>query len=140
MNQRSIFIVLSIIIIAIVGYFILSRQSVKNDNLTGQWKVTSVEQAETQLVNGSNAVIEFFKNGTYKATGGCNEMFQNSYKLPSTEKISFRVGGTKKKCADNVVEFWNLEKVHSYQVVDTVLVLNYSTDDGKEGVFRLQKT
>jgi len=139
MNQKNILITLGIIIIVIVGYFILGQQPANDDNLTGQWKVTSVQQAGTQLVNESNATIEFLNSGTYKATGGCNEMFQNSYKLSSAGKISFQTGGTKKKCADNVVEFWDLGKVHSYQITGTVLLLKYTTDDGREGIFRLQK-
>jgi len=60
--------------------------------------------------------------------------------MTSGSIVSFKVGGTKKKCAKNIVEFWNLAKVYSYELNDKILLLRYKTDDGTEGIFNLQKS
>lgn len=124
--------------VEIIGYT-LANNDILTQNIIGKWTVVSVEENNIQIVSeGSGATIEFIDNGTYKTLGGCNEMFISSY-TTSDSNISFKVGGTKKKCSKNIVEFWDLAKVYSYELNDTVLFLRYKTDDGVEGIFRLQK-
>ena len=125
--------------VEIIGYT-LTNNDILTQNIIGKWTVVFVEENNMQIVSqGSGATMEFIDNGTYKTLGGCNEMFISSYTI-SDSKISFKVGGTKKKCAKNIVEFWDLAKVYSYELNDKILLLRYKTDDGVEGIFRLQKS
>jgi len=137
-----------VVVAGVAGYLVFSKKSVQpgptttpaQTELVGKWVIISVEENSVQIASeGSGAIIEFFNNGTYKASGGCNEMSISSY-MTSGSIVSFKVGGTKKKCAKNIVEFWNLAKVYSYELNDKILLLRYKTDDGTEGIFNLQKS
>ncbi len=153
MNQKGfssiLIVVLALVIVAgVAGYFVFFKRSVQpgpittpaQTELVGKWAIISVEENSVQVVpEGSGAIIEFFNNGTYKASGGCNEMIISSY-TTSDSIVSFKVGGTKKKCAKNIVEFWDLAKAYSYELNDKILLLRYKTDDGVEGIFNLQKS
>ncbi|NCU33560.1 MAG: META domain-containing protein, partial [Candidatus Moranbacteria bacterium] len=128
MNQRRVTnIILIVVIVAIIvagGYFVFTKQSsvtqtqqseppLSQDNLDnvstsfiGSWEVISVQEDGIQIVpEGNGAVIEFFRDGTYKASGGCNEMMTMSYEIQLEPKLSISAGGTKKKCTKSVVEF-----------------------------------
>jgi len=158
MNQKGfvniLLIVLVVAVVAIGGYFVFSKRSIQPGPTTspvatpaqklsepvGKWAIISVEENDIQVVSeGSGAIIEFLDNGTYKTSGGCNEMSISSY-TTSDSRISFKVGGTKRKCANNIVEFWDLAKVYSYGLNDKILLLRYRTDDGVEGIFKLQES
>jgi len=151
MKNKFLLVTVVVLVLVIGGLIVyLNKQSnippqnlltdgQKPPELVGKWMVVSVEENSVQIVpEGSGATIEFLDNGTYSALGGCNEMFISSYAI-SGSRISFKVGGTKKKCAKNIVEFWDLGKVYSYEFNDKVLLLRYKTDSNIEGVFRFQK-
>lgn len=158
MNQKgfrtTLLIVLIVAVAAIGGYLVFSKRLTQPGSTTsptitpaqapelvGKWMVVSIEEGSIQIVpEESDATLEFFDNRTYKTSGGCNEMSISSYTISSDLQISFKVGGTKRQCARNIVEFWDLAKVYSYELNDKILLLRYKTDAGVEGIFRLQKS
>ena len=166
MNQKGFTnIILIVVIVSIVfagGYFVFIKQSpvtqtqqpeptLSQNNLPlqdslniisasfiGKWEVISVQQEGIQIVSeGSGATIEFFRNGTYKASGGCNEMMVKSYKVQSGSKLAISAGGSKRMCASDIVEFWDLNKVYAYEFTDNILFLRYKRENGVEGFFKL---
>lgn len=166
MNQKgftNIFLIVVIVSVVISGgYFAFIKQSSVTqtqqigpassqekppiqDNLgntsasfIGKWEVVSVQESGIQIVSeGNGAAIEFFRDGTHKASGGCNEMMTGSYEIQADSKLSISVGGTKRKCAKDVVEFWDLNKVYSYELTDNILFLYYKTESRVEGFFKL---
>ena len=66
-------------------------------------------------------------------------MMNCQYELHSNNKLSISIGGTKKKCPRSVVEYWDLNKVTSYNLVNNDLSLNYEKDNEIEGSFELKK-
>ena len=165
MNRKgftNIILIVVIVSMAIFrGYFIFTKQpsvtqthkpepSLSQDNSTlqgnldnaatfvGTWEVVSVQQEGIQIVSeGSGATIEFFRDGTYKASGGCNEMSIKSYKVQPGSKLSISAGGSKRMCAKDIVEFWDLNEVYAYEFTDNILFLRYKRENGVEGFFKL---
>ncbi|MFH1749703.1 MAG: META domain-containing protein, partial [bacterium] len=132
--------------VEIIGYSLANddtnilRQNIIASSIIGKWEVVSVQEDGIQIVSdGNGAVIEFFRDGTYKASGGCNEMFVSSYEMQPDSKLSIKAGGTKRKCAKDIVEFWDLGKVYSYEFTDSFLLLHYKTEGGGVGFFKLSK-
>ncbi len=158
MDQKGfaniILVVVIVVLVCAVGYFAFVKKSVppgpttspittpaqKLSDLVGKWTIVSVEENGVQVVSeGSGAIIEFFDNGTYKASGGCNRMDIRSYTI-SDSRISFEVSGTEMACAKNIVEFHHLAKVYSPELNDKILLLRYKTYNVVEGIFKLQKS
>ena len=168
MNQKGFVNIILIVVIASImiagGYFVFIRQPLvtqtqqpkptsSQDNSTlqddldnasasfiGKWEVISVQEGGIQIVtDGKGAAIEFYKNGTHKASGGCNEMMTGSYEMQSDSKLSVSIGGTKRKCAKDIVEFWDLNKVYAYKLTDNILFLYYKTESEIEGFFSLTR-
>jgi len=145
-QKRPINTILTIVFISLIivgGYFIFTKLSYTNkanppNSLIGKWNVVSVQEGDIQIVSEINgASIEFFKDGTLKAYGGCNEMTQESYEVKSGSELSISIGGTKRGCERDVVEFWNLNKVTKYKFTDNMLFLYYKTDSEVESTFKL---
>ena len=135
---KRIIFTLTVVVLIVSGYLFL-QAFIDSKRLVGQWRVGSIEEGGIKLVERSEARIELSNNGTYFAIGGCNEMLTASYKLFPVRKILFQVAGTKKKCPNNAVEFWNLEKVYSYDLLPgNILLLNYKTSDSTNGTFKLK--
>ncbi len=167
MNKKGLSkIILTVVIVSIAivaGYFVFTKQpSVtqihqpepppSQDNSTlqgnldnvatfvGTWEVVSVQEDGIQIVSeGSGATIEFFRDGTLKASGGCNEMMHGSYEIQANSKLSISIGGTKRMCAKDIVEFWDLNKAYRYKFTKNILFLHYKTEGGVEGFFKLTR-
>lgn len=157
MNQKGfaniVLIVAIVAIVAVGGYFVFVKktepvaqqptpesttppaieQSAPTTSFIGKWNVVSVEENGVMIVSdGNGATIEFSNNGTYQALGGCNQMMTQSYKTYPDSKLSISVGGTKRACSKNIVEFWDLGNVYSYELNNDTLLLHYKagTDTG----------
>ena len=166
MNQKGFAnIILIVIIVSIViagGYFVFTKQSSvtqtqqtepassqenaplqdrsdsTSTSLVGKWEVVSVQEDGIQIVSdGRGATIEFFHDRTLKASGGCNEMMTGSYEMQPDSKLSVSIGGTKRGCAKDIVEFWDLNNVYAYKLTGNILLLHYKTESGVEGFFKL---
>ena len=95
-------------------------------SLIGEWGVVSVEENGVKIVpRGNGATIELKNDGTYQASGGCNEMAFSTYEISPGSKLTFKTGGTKKKCEKNIVEFWDLNTVYAYEFENNFLLLHY---------------
>jgi len=69
-------------------------------------------------------------------------MFGESYTVISDSEISMQLGGTKKLCESNFVEFHDFGKVYSYEFIEDSLLLNYSGETAAgeiDGVFKLKR-
>ena len=154
-NQKGFAnIVLIVLVVVLAGgaiYFALRKstpeptapsateQPAPTTSLIGKWRIVSVEENSVLIVSdGNGATIEFSENGTYQALGGCNQMMTQSYKMYSDSKLSISVGGTKKLCAKNIVEFWDLGGVYSYELNNDNLLLHYK-GEVDTGTFKLKK-
>lgn len=125
--------------IELVSYS-LPENPIVPSSIIGTWEVTSVTARGAEIVyEGNGATINFMPDGTYKALGGCNRMSIREYKIEPDSKMSLTVGGTQMACMGNVVEFWTLEKVYSYELIDNFLLLHYKTNGGRSGYFKLKK-
>ena len=155
MNQKGFAsVVVIILVVVLVGgavYFVLRKptpesttppvteQPAPTTSFIGKWNVVSVEENGVIIVsNGNGATIEFLKNGTYQALGGCNQIMTQSYKTYPDSKLSISVGGTKRGCAKNIVEFWDLGNVYSYELNDDTLLLHYKAETDM-GTFKFRK-
>lgn len=109
-------------------------------SVAGKWDVASVKEDGKEIVPaGSKATVEFMKDGTFQALGGCNVMEPTQTYVVAGSKITFQPAGTKKSCANNIVEFWKLSRVTDFELQDDVLFLSYKTSAGKPGYFRLER-
>ena len=116
-------------------------QQNSEDQIIGEWEVLSIKENGTQIVSKTNnATIIFFVDGTCSANGGCNEMMNCQYKIFSDSKLSITVGGTKRGCSQDVVEYWDLNEVASYKRIDDILHLYYEKENGVSGFFEFRKS
>ncbi len=160
-NQKGfaniILIVLVVVLVGVVGFLTLVKKSptpisenqptntlptgqtpAPTTSFIGKWSVVSVEENDVLIVSdGNGASVEFSKN-TYQALGGCNQMSTLSYKIYPDSKLSMSVGGSKKLCAKNLVEFWDLGDVYSYELNDDTLLLHYKAETDV-GTFKFRK-
>ena len=116
------------------------RSNSTSISVIDKWEVVSVQEDGIQIVSdGNGATIEFFQDETHRTSGGCNEMMIGSYEMQPDSKLSVSIGGTKRKCAKDIVEFWDLNKVYAYKLTDNILFLYYKRESGVEGFFKLTR-